>query len=129
MDQLKKSRPVIIDFNVCSMGVPIFARLEESKLISCTCDYSLSKEIRNSVDVSSKRLDLFWKKVDDLNIWSWKKDFNDIGYVPVCDGLDWELKLRSPNQKTLYSKGIQEFPDNFDEFIKVLNHLFEAELL
>ena len=52
------------------------------------------------IKVDSK-LDTFWKKIDELNIWSWKKKYETFPEPPTC-GIDWHLKLRNNNGKSKY---------------------------
>lgn len=126
MVQLKSKKPVVIYFDGWSMGGGVTGELKKNKLAIKTVGNDGGLDI--SVGATEKKLSEFWKKVDELNIWNWRRDYNEGGYAPVDDGYTWELKLRSPNGKTLYSKAIHEFPDNFDDFAKVINKLFENEL-
>lgn len=126
MVQLNIKKPVVIYFDGGSMGGKVTAQLKNNKLTIITMSNDGYLDI--SIDATKEKLSQFWKKVDELNVWSWRRDYNEGGYDPVCDGYTWELKLRSPDGKTLYSGAVHEFPDNFDDFAKVINKLFENKL-
>ena len=48
------------------------------------------------VQLSETKLKNFWKKMDEINIWDWEKNYS-IG--EVCDGHMWELRLRNRMEK------------------------------
>lgn len=126
MVQLKSKKPVVIYFDGGAMGGGVTGELKNNKLAIKTIGNDGGIDI--SIDVTKEKLSEFWKKVDELNVWNWRRNYNEGGYAPVCDGYTWELKLRSPDGKTLYSGAVHEFPDNFDDFAEVINKLFENKL-
>ena len=75
------------------------------KLISVnTVEFATLEFSHQKINVDSK-LDVFWKKIDELEIWNWKKKYETFP-EPKTDGIGWYLKLRDNNGKSKYSKGI-----------------------
>jgi hypothetical protein len=52
----------------------------------------------------------------------WKKTYND---PFTCDGTQWELKV-SGNGININSYGSNLFPENFDEFMAIVNKIMEV---
>ena len=73
------------------------------------------------VQLSETKLKNFWKKMDQIDIWNWEKDYSPMG--GVCDGHVWELRLRSKEGKAKVVNGHQEYPHNFNKLIKALNNI------
>ncbi len=61
----------------------------------------------------------FWSELENLDIWHWKKEYNN---YTVLDGCDWSIKI-SHNGKTIKSEGSNQWPENFKGFIKALKDL------
>ena len=78
------------------------------------------------VQLSERKLKNFWKKMDQIDVWKWEKDYSPMG--GVCDGHVWELRLRSKEGKAKVVNGHQEYPRNFNKLIKALNNLFGSEI-
>ena len=64
--------------------------------------------------------DIFWKNIDELDVWSWDKDYtND----QVLDGFDWELTIKKIEQKEKKIYGYNNYPKDkkfFNSFLKCM---------
>lgn len=78
------------------------------------------------VDLQEHKILHFWDKMDELQVWKWKKEYNP--KYEILDGHQWELKLRNRNGKTRNFGGHMSYPDNYNDFIKELNNLFGSEI-
>ena len=50
-----------------------------------------SDYILKSTEPSAKEWEQFFDVIDNLKVWSWKKDYNDEG---MLDGTQWELIIK-----------------------------------
>jgi len=78
------------------------------------------------VDLKEHKILHFWDKMDELQVWKWKREYNP--KYEILDGHQWELKLRNRNGRTRNFDGHESYPDNYNEFIKELNNLFGSEI-
>ena len=78
------------------------------------------------VDLKEHKILHFWDKMDELQVWKWKREYNP--KYEILDGHQWELKLRNRNGRTRNFDGHTSYPDNYNEFIKELNNLFGSEI-
>jgi hypothetical protein len=78
------------------------------------------------VDLKEHKILHFWDKMDELQVWKWKREYNP--KYEILDGHQWELKLRNRNGRTRNFDGHMSYPDNYNEFIKELNNLFGSEI-
>ena len=78
------------------------------------------------VDLKEHKILHFWDKMDELQVWKWKREYNP--KYEILDGHTWELKLRNRNGRTRNFDGHMSYPDNYNEFIKELNNLFGSEI-
>jgi len=85
-----------------------------------------SKPSEPLVKPSERKIKNFWKKMDELNVWNWEKDYSPI--ESICDGHIWELHLRNREGKVKITKGFQEYPHNFNQVINALNNLFGSKV-
>jgi hypothetical protein len=105
--------------------------------LSETCEYISDKGILKSellgniyplnfkeIKADENSLNRFWKKLDEINIWSWKKNYDNV----VCDGHCWELSLRNKDGKAKHVTGFNMYPRNFQKFIDALNQLFQTKI-
>jgi hypothetical protein len=77
------------------------------------------------VQLTERKIKNFWKKMDEIDIWGWKKNYS-IG--EICDGHMWKLHIRNKEGKGKVVNGHSEYPYNFDELIKALNNLFGSKI-
>ena len=42
---------------------------------------------------------------------------------PPTDGVDWILKLRSPDGKVKYATGYEKYPDTFNNLVEIFDEL------
>ncbi len=77
------------------------------------------------VQLTERKIKNFWKKMDELNVWNWEKNYS---FGEICDGHMWNLNLRNKEGKVKVSKGHSEYPYNFNKLIKALNNLFGSEI-
>jgi len=78
------------------------------------------------VQLTERKIKNFWKKIDELNVWSWEKKYDPVG--GICDGHMWKLYLRNRDGRTMVSNGHQEYPYNFKKVLNALNNLFSSEV-
>ena len=67
------------------------------------------------VDLKEHKILHFWDKMDELQVWKWKREYNP--KYEILDGHQWELKLRNRNGRTRNFDGHTSYPDNYNEFI------------
>ena len=106
-----------------------------------TCDYISDKGILWSqnglVDTSypvgikeikadENSLNQFWKKLDEIDIWSWGEKYID-EHANTC-GNSWRLSLRNKDGKSKDIDGYEMYPQNFQKFIDALNKLFQIKI-
>jgi len=77
------------------------------------------------VQLTERKIQNFWKKMDELDVWGWEKNYS---FGEICDGHMWNLHLRNKEGKVKVSKGHQEYPHNFKKVINALNNLFGSEV-
>lgn len=110
-------KKIVIDFEIYSMAYLYSVKLTSVNIV----EFVTLETNHQQIKVDSK-LDTFWKKIDELNIWSWKKKYETFPEPPT-DGVYWHIKLRDNNGKSKYSKGYEVFPDNFNELMIVFDDL------
>ena len=76
-------------------------------------------------NINEEELNHFWNKIDELNIWGWSKSYEQP--EPMCDGVNWQLKLRNNKGKNKYSSGQERYPDNFNDLIETFDNLIGLE--
>ena len=76
-------------------------------------------------ELSETKIKNFWKKMDELNVWNWDKNYS---FGEICDGHMWQLNLRNKEGKVKVSKGHSEYPYNFKKVINALNNLFDSKM-
>ena len=76
-------------------------------------------------ELSETKIKNFWKKMDELNVWNWDKNYS---FGEICDGHMWNLHLRNKEGKVKVSKGHSEYPHNFRKVINALNNLFGSKV-
>ena len=77
------------------------------------------------VQLTERKIQNFWKKMDELDVWGWEKNYS---FGEICDGHLWKLHLRNRKGKVKISNGHQEYPHNFKKVINALNNLFGSEV-
>jgi hypothetical protein len=58
----------------------------------------------------------FWTRVDEIQVWKWKKDYSDNNSVY---GEQWSMKIKKQN-KTMNSYGLNSYPETFNQFKKAI---------
>ena len=76
------------------------------------------------ISLTSKDINIFWKEMDRLDVYSWNKNYNS----DYCDGYSYEIKLRNPEGKAKYCSGHMNYPENILDFIIALNKLFKTNI-
>ena len=77
------------------------------------------------VQLTERKIKNFWKKMDELNVWNWEKNYS---FGEICDGHMWQLNLRNKEGRVKVSKGHSEYPYNFKKVIGALNNLFGSRM-
>ena len=111
----------IIYYESGSMGFPNSVELLESNKGKI-----LEEGSELIVDLKEHKILHFWDKMDELQVWKWKREYNP--KYEILDGHTWELKLRNRNGRTRNFDGHESYPNNYNEFIKELNNLFGSEI-
>ncbi len=111
----------IVYYESGSMGFPNSVELLESNKGKI-----LEEGSELIVDLKEHKILHFWDKMDELQVWKWKREYNP--KYEILDGHTWELKLRNRNGRTRNFDGHTSYPDNYNEFIKELNNLFGSEI-
>lgn len=68
-------------------------------------------------------INLLVSQLNKLQILSWNKEY----WKPVCDGTQWELKITYNGNLKKHVHGSNDYPDNFNELIKILNQFYPFE--
>jgi hypothetical protein len=106
-----------------------------------TCEYISDKGILRSdndlvetsypvgikeIKADENSLNQFWKKLDEIDIWSWEEKYID-KHANTC-GNSWRLSLRNNDGKSKDIDGYEMYPLNFQKFIDALNQLFQIKI-
>ena len=86
-------------------------------------DYVLKR-----TEPSTKEWEQFFDVMDNLKVWSWKKDYNDEG---MLDGTQWELIIKIKGKRGRKIYGSNAYPEpkgTFKSFIKSLNKLSKSKI-
>ena len=70
----------------------------------------------------------FWKAIDALKVWGWKKEYYN---EDIKDGTQWNLRIKKKGKrgrKIFGSNGYPEPKGTFDSFIKALNNLSKSKI-
>ena len=84
--------------------------------------------ILKSIEPSAKEWGQFFDVMDNLKVWSWKKDYNDEG---MLDGTQWELIIKIKGKRGRKIYGSNAYPEpkgTFKSFIKSLNKLSKSKI-
>lgn len=87
-----------------------------------------SDYILKSTVPSAKDWEQFFDVMDNLKVWSWKKDYNDEG---MLDGTQWELIIKIKGKRGRKIYGSNAYPEpkgTFKSFIKALNKLSKSKI-
>ena len=87
-----------------------------------------SDYILKSTEPTSKEWEQFFDVMDNLKVWSWKKDYNDEG---MLDGTQWELIIKIKGKRGRKIYGSNAYPEpkgTFNAFIKALNKLSKSNI-
>jgi hypothetical protein len=79
------------------------------------------KKIHKKYNFSNKKWDIFTDKIFTEKIHKWKESYYNID---VQDGEEWELQMEFSDLSSFVSSGSNEYPNNWDEFIKVIDEYF-----
>jgi hypothetical protein len=117
--------PEILELN---SGYKIRMKYREVNVLANVIEqiYGISRPSETLVKPTERKIKNFWKKMDELNVWNWEKDYSPI--ESICDGHIWELHLRNREGKVKITKGFQEYPHNFNQVINALNNLFGSKV-
>lgn len=123
--KIKQNKKEVIYFTGFSMLPPLTVQLKDNNQ-GIIRSYTDEKTV---LIKDYKKLN-FWDKVDELNIWNWRRKYpySKLKYEPMTDGFNWELKLRHKNGRNKYCSGYESYPRNYKKFIDELSILFETKL-
>lgn len=77
------------------------------------------------IPLGSKEWFNFISELSDLEIACWKDNYYD---NEVCDGTQWELIIRQPNQIKISKSRSYEYPPFWNKFIKNLKNYFGEKI-
>lgn len=69
-------------------------------------------------------LEEFVKKLEDLHIENWKKEY----FGPVLDGHGWDLSYKEVGKKTKHMKGSNAYPENYEDFHALIYSILCEEM-
>ena len=84
--------------------------------------------ILKSTEPSAKDWEQFFDVMDNLKVWSWKKDYND---EDMLDGTQWELIIKIKGKRGRKIYGSNAYPEpkgTFKSFIEALNKLSKSKI-
>ena len=87
-----------------------------------------SDYILKSTEPTAKEWEQFFDVMDNLKVWSWKKDYNDEG---MLDGTQWELIIKIKGKRGRKIYGSNAYPEpkgTFTSFIRALNKLSKSKI-
>ncbi|RLA23074.1 MAG: hypothetical protein DRQ62_06930 [Gammaproteobacteria bacterium] len=114
--------PIKLSFSIYSFSAyTYFVRLDnESLQYGKSIGSPECGEIEVSVVPSERKWKNFKKKLDDIGIWKWKRNYN---HPHILDGTQWELEIVYNDQR-VKSYGSNSYPDEFNELKDALSLLF-----
>ncbi|MDR3001985.1 MAG: hypothetical protein LBU89_12065 [Fibromonadaceae bacterium] len=120
----KKFGVPISDFELSIKGVYFTGHGNDSHnfLVTRTATGALAKYRNNELELElniSEWLN-FINALHKCNVSKWKKEYGDIGISDLLNGYTWELRILS-SEKLKFEGNKQEYPPNWDEFIKVMS--------
>ena len=78
------------------------------------------------IKAEKNSLNQFWKRLDEIDIWSWKEKY--INEQAATCGHSWRLSLVNKHGKSKEIEGYEMYPHNFQKFIDALNQLFQIKI-
>ena len=84
--------------------------------------------ILKSTEPTAKEWEQFFDVMDNLKVWSWKKDYNDEG---MLDGTQWELIIKIKEKRGRKIYGSNAYPEpkgTFKSLIQALNKLSKSKI-
>ncbi len=69
---------------------------------------------------NDKETELFWKKIDEFDVWSWEKEYSNDN---LLDGFGWELLIKKIGKKEKRICGYNSYPKNqkfFKSFLECM---------
>ncbi len=66
---------------------------------------------------NEKETELFWKEIDELDVWSWEKEYSN---NEILDGFGWELKIKRKGKRKRKIEGFNSYPKDVAFFNKFL---------
>ena len=104
-----------------SFGPPEYVELKDNNI-----GIVVSEKDTKGVELSDDKIHLFWQTMNEINVWSWKREYSP--KEEMLDGHIWELNLTSSKGRSKKVWGQHTYPENFNDLIKALNSLFEVEI-
>jgi len=118
---MKKKESIFYEANSFPSPGPEILELKADNKGNVTEEGSQGLEVQ----LTKRRIKNFWKKMDELDVWNWEKNYS-IG--EICDGHMWKLYIRNKEGKAKVVIGHSEYPHNFNKLIKALNNLFGSKI-
>ena len=111
---------------VISLSITTMALLYEVEMVEKGKFVFLKLEdAGKEISVSQSKIDKFWQQIESIGVWDWKRKYEYGKYEiqPPTDGVDWILKLRSPDGKVKYAAGYEKYPDTFNNLVEIFDEL------
>lgn len=65
----------------------------------------------------------FSQELDNLKIWEWEEAYYNFD---ILDGTQWEITIIYDSNKKIISNGSNEYPKDFDKFLKSVSKLIDG---
>ena len=101
------------------MGMSYSVEKKGTELIYKVYETGYSLKETSSITPSGKKWNQFWDSYNKLEIWKWKKRYED---HDTLDGTSWKVYIKSGN-KIIDSSGSNAGPETLNEFFKSISKI------
>ena len=114
------TRPVSLEVSIGGFGTSDY----QVTMVNDVLEYrswDCSREaIQETIVPTVARWKAFRRKLDKMDVWSWRKHYES--ELMILDGTQWDLELRYPD-RVIRSSGSNAYPDNFNAFLRAVRAL------
>lgn len=114
------TRPVSLDVGIGGFCGPSYRITMANGVLEYRGWYFSSEPIQDSIMPTETRWKAFRRKLDKMDVWSWRKHYKS--ELMIMDGTQWDLQLSYPD-RVIRSSGSNEYPENFDAFLRAVRAL------
>ena len=126
--EMNNKKEVIFYENAYYIGIETCEYISDQKILRSEnglIDSSYPTGIKE-IKVDKNSFNQFWKKLDEIDIWSWKEKY--INEEANTCGHSWRLSIINKTGKSKEIEGYEMYPHNFQKFIDALNQLFQVKI-